>query len=362
MKLIVILTYCLFTNIVFTISQTKMSYHIEGELIGLNNNKIYLTNKTNGIFDGFKVIYFDSCFARNNKFSFSGSFYETAFYSIETGNGMWRSFLIDSNKISIKGKLDSIYKSEVKGSVEHDLLIACYLEYEKENAIFANYYSSKMDSLRKIKDTLGQKKYIDSLTSNSKKLTLNRKSAILKYRNSYVALLLIDKIRSSPFVSKDTLHNYFNLLPDRLKLTSLGIKLYDYFNNKKLELNETIDSMYLMDSNLNLSYIKMRYQNYKLLNFWANWCIPCIEKIPDLKKLITSLSPRVEMFNISLDLNEQVWKGSLIKYDLNWNNYLDFKRIYDIPSIPRMILVDRQNKILLENTNIQELKEYFKVN
>lgn len=361
MKIYILILNYLFVNISFNYSQSKMKYHIEGELIGLNNSKIYLTNKPNGIMSGYKVIYFDSCVAKNNKFTFIGYFEEITFYSIETGTGPWRSFLIDSSKITIRGKLDSIFKCEVKGSREHDQMMACYLEYEKELSLLSNYYSFKLDTLRKNNDSINQNKYIDSLTLNSKRLSLNRLEALSKYNDSYVSLLLLDKLKNNKFILKDTLHKIYKQLPDKLRSTNLGIKLLEYYNNKKLIKNYIVDSMYLMNANQNLSYIKLSQNKFKVLNFWANWCIPCIEKIPEIKILTKSLLDRADIYNISLDQNFDVWKKSLNKFSLNGINFLDLKKIYEIPSIPRMVLLDSQNKIILEDTNIKELIEYFKI-
>ncbi len=40
----------------------------------------------------------------------------------------------------------------------------------------------------------------------------------------------------------------------------------------------------------------------RLVNFWATWCIPCVEEFPALKALAASLGDEVDVFGISWDL------------------------------------------------------------
>lgn len=46
-----------------------------------------------------------------------------------------------------------------------------------------------------------------------------------------------------------------------------------------------------------------------LVNFWATWCVPCIEEFPDLVKLDTEYKGKVDFITISLDYLSEINRG-----------------------------------------------------
>lgn len=38
-----------------------------------------------------------------------------------------------------------------------------------------------------------------------------------------------------------------------------------------------------------------------VINFWATWCVPCVEEIPSLSKISTSYGKKVEFIGIGID-------------------------------------------------------------
>jgi thiol-disulfide isomerase/thioredoxin len=38
-----------------------------------------------------------------------------------------------------------------------------------------------------------------------------------------------------------------------------------------------------------------------VVNFWATWCVPCVEEIPELSKISTSYGKKVEFVGIGID-------------------------------------------------------------
>lgn len=93
-----------------------------------------------------------------------------------------------------------------------------------------------------------------------------------------------------------------------------------------------------------------------LFDFWASWCVPCIEEIPALKR-ISEQYPNVQVISISIDKNKDAWLKASEKYAVNSKeNYLvaeltqnKFLEDYNIKDIPRFMLFDSKGKCITSN-------------
>lgn len=94
------------------------------------------------------------------------------------------------------------------------------------------------------------------------------------------------------------------------------------------------------------------------IDFWASWCKPCCEEIPHLEKLVQELGddPDVRCISISIDEDLDSWKKRLEQENPSWPQYIATAEgqeaiagKYQISSIPRFILLDRNGKIITVN-------------
>ncbi len=61
-----------------------------------------------------------------------------------------------------------------------------------------------------------------------------------------------------------------------------------------------------------------------LLDFWATWCPPCRESIPDLQYVAKKFAKdRVVVISISADEDEQAWRNFVAAKKMNWPQYWD---------------------------------------
>ncbi|WP_031526704.1 TlpA disulfide reductase family protein [Dyadobacter crusticola] len=93
---------------------------------------------------------------------------------------------------------------------------------------------------------------------------------------------------------------------------------------------------------------------HNLVVFWASWCGPCRQEIPQIKKLESQFKDKLNIVSISIDHDETAWQKALEKEKMPWSQFLalaDSSRIkldkkYNLQSIPVWVLLDSDNKLV----------------
>jgi peroxiredoxin len=102
---------------------------------------------------------------------------------------------------------------------------------------------------------------------------------------------------------------------------------------------------------------------YLLLDFWASWCVPCIEQMPNVKRLREEYCERgLHIIGISSDDDEVAWRRAIEKYGLTaypqvlseegsedrlfFDEIADVCNRYEVESIPCFVLIDDAGKIV----------------
>lgn len=88
-----------------------------------------------------------------------------------------------------------------------------------------------------------------------------------------------------------------------------------------------------------------------LLNFWATWCPPCIAEMPSLQKLYDNYNDKVEFILIS-DESFQTIHSFLEKNNYTFKVFNEASKsgFFNIRSIPRTFLIDKQGKVVIDKT------------
>jgi thiol-disulfide isomerase/thioredoxin len=84
-----------------------------------------------------------------------------------------------------------------------------------------------------------------------------------------------------------------------------------------------------------------------LIDFWATWCGPCRESLPEIRAIAQKFSgePLVVM-SISLDNDETKWKDFIAKNNMPWLQYRDggfdgpISRLFGVNAIPHTFTID----------------------
>jgi len=106
----------------------------------------------------------------------------------------------------------------------------------------------------------------------------------------------------------------------------------------------------------------------KLLDFWASWCQPCRQEVSNLRKIYQKYHEKgLEIIGFSLDTKKQDWIKAIQDDNMGWKNISDLKgqasyiaNLYCIKSIPHILLLDENNRIVYKNLRGKKLQKKIK--
>ena len=104
---------------------------------------------------------------------------------------------------------------------------------------------------------------------------------------------------------------------------------------------------------------------YVLVDFWASWCGPCRQEMPEVKKIYEQYKDKgFDIVGVSLDNNKKAWTGAIKKMELPWHHISDLKgwgcegaAVYGINSIPATILYGPDGKVVAAGLRAHQLAE-----
>ena len=105
--------------------------------------------------------------------------------------------------------------------------------------------------------------------------------------------------------------------------------------------------------------------DFVLLDFWASWCRPCRELMPELKDIYAAhKGKKLEIVSISIDKDIDAWKAMIKQLDLPWQHGAvqlarpDTKPddAYGINYVPTLFLIGRDGTIIEREPELKDVE------
>lgn len=103
----------------------------------------------------------------------------------------------------------------------------------------------------------------------------------------------------------------------------------------------------------------------KLIDFWASWCGPCRQEMPNVVKIYKKYHEAgLEIIGVSLDEKRDAWVKAMDEMKMTWSNISDlqgwrsgFAALYFVRGVPHTVLLDENNRIVAKNLRGKALEK-----
>lgn len=325
------------------------------------------------------------------KFIFEGMLEEPRLFKISVSgdNGYGTiTLMVENSEINVKGKAAinenggrksySFSDIKVSGSPSHELYLQKISVRDGLDKLYQDYHANNQEILDKVSAARKEKnqKLLAQLhnTVEWKKLEQDEKN-FFDTVSKTISKMVLDDANSwwGPFMML-TQMSYFtkeqeawwNQFSDEAKGSYYGQIVFEELFPEGLKDKPAPEFTVTNSDGKELSLANLlEGKKYLLIDFWASWCKPCRNEIPNFKKAYDAFSSKgFDIVSISTDKNVDDWKKALDEERLPWPNFLDktdISTLYKVKLIPTTYLVNDKGVVIEENLRgealINKLKE-----
>ncbi|WP_445750061.1 redoxin domain-containing protein [Polaribacter sp.] len=350
--------FLVFINCTKTDKTTKTEfYQINATIKGVKeNSKVALFN-----YDEKKVI--DTTIIKHGKFYFKGNL-EFPFQAAISIDDEWLMipFWAEKGEISINTDKQTIIKFRGDDSK--------YFATGKEINPLYQRYNEFMKPSQNIK---GEKYQLMKKGIISEKEFQQQIDTIFKLvfqffndeSNADNYLSLSEMINYREGIPKKDLKIYYNKLSQKLKDSPKGKALYAYFTYNGVKVGEIAPEIIAKNVNGKEISLKDYRGNYVLLDFWASWCMPCIEEIKTTLPILHKKyqSDNFKIISFSSDNDTESWIKKSAELNMAWDNISNnisaninpIAIKYGVKVLPTRFLIDPNGVVIKRFTDEEDL-------
>ncbi|WP_144891238.1 AhpC/TSA family protein [Flavobacterium tiangeerense] len=348
--------FWLFLIIHFSCSDKSSSTRIKGNIPNLPDGILYL----------YKDVYnnrIDSVQTKNGQFTIEHNWsanetYPFVYLGIDhvDSKGILRAFSFKTNA-RFKG---SAYNSQFFLSDSLISLDGEFTEFKQDGVELPE--KVKIVTMPKIKAGYQTNALFNSdgdMFTNISKNTYEKIEAKIKqYPNSYHLLYQINNNRNSFTATQN--QDFLSLFKGRIVASEIFEKLKTY-NKKRFDRKQIKLPLLLNNKDEKTEILNTKYKKHVVV-FWASWCGPCRQEIPELKKMHLQHKKNIEFVSISIDAKEKAWKKALEQENMSWKqlfvneesvNYEQIEIFFQLSSsIPYMVLLDDNMNVIRSSVGL----------
>lgn len=341
-----------------TACQQKAGYTINGKVDGIaDGDTVYLQDFMNR-----QLVKLDSAIVKNGTFKFTGN-QESPVYRYITyikGDKQYVADLfLENGKINVKlGEETSVggtVNNDVYQKFSNDFIAAqkemndFYKAIQEDTTLSDEQRQAKMNELE-----AKEEKAMDMIYNTIEQNITN--AVGIHLLPSYASAFSEEKQQALvEKVPAEMINDNIKRIKDHLDLvakTAVGQKFAD-FEMKTPEGN-----------NVKLSDFVSK-NKYTLVDFWASWCGPCRQEMPNVVEAYKIYKPKgFEIVGVSLDRDEESWKKGIAELNITWPQMSDVKywdceaaKLYGVNAIPATVLIDQEGTIVERNLRGEALKK-----
>lgn len=319
----------------------------------------------------------DSTYIDNGKFIFRGCVDGVVPAELSFQNMDFAQLFLEPSEIKFSAERRTLYDYSISGlSIDNELNEFCRAFAEYNKAVYQKNY----EAMRKNEEWV-EANNIDSPNANKlwtefyalilehRKINQSFPDMAIKYidshRNQAITPYLLDKLICFNY-DIQTIESYISTLTKEQLRSPLGELMQVRYDIAKLnggEVGSNALDFTLRSFNGNQITLSEYYtKGYVLLDFWASWCIPCINEIPKLRTLHEQYGDKLQILSISVDRDKADWSNAVEKLHLtNWSQLIidypvdaesyyfaeqaDMSLAYGVEQIPCFVLIDKNGTI-----------------
>lgn len=345
------------------------SFVINGKAEGVYNGMRVYLNKVN---ERGGPIPIDTAIVMNETFSFQGSVAYPQLFYVNINGTPGRLPIIIENGISdlnIDSKILSY--SSYTGSESYNVFKA----YQKRLEDFQKEYEKAKTNLRQsymLNDSVRIKIDTDALNKVTKDIEDYQYSYVEENSDNYGVLPLFYTRINSIDLDLDRANEVYASLSEEIKATEEGNRIRTTLDRLKVvmeaEKATAIGAIAPEFSAPNpegeIVALKDVVSKGKItmIDFWAAWCGPCRRENPNIVKVYEKYHDKgLEIIGVGLDGRrgqqnpKEAWIKAINDDKLTWHQvsnlrYFDeIAKLYNVRSIPSMLILDNEGKILSKN-------------
>lgn len=182
-----------------------------------------------------------------------------------------------------------------------------------------------------------------------------------EHPDSFGSLFILDRYGRN--IKPSDLQDLYGMLDDTLKELYEAERIESYIEGlRSSEPGSEVADFSLPGPDASTKNFRDYKGTYLLLDFWATWCVPCLESFPKLKEIHEQYAGEdFEILGISIDRGKDPWLSYLEENDLPWVQLYDDQELalerFAVRAIPRYFLVNPEGEIMDNDVDVDGLEE-----